>query len=48
MSTCDYSTLIKLDNAFHEYMFKVTGQEIAWETIEHTSNHYARIRLITV
>ncbi len=45
---CDYNTLLQLDNAFHEYMFKVTGQLAAWETIQATSNHYARIRLITV
>jgi DNA-binding GntR family transcriptional regulator len=48
VNTCDYNTRIKLDNAFHAYMFKITGQQFAWETIEHTSNHYARIRLITV
>ncbi len=46
--TCDYNTLLKLDNSFHEYLFKVTGQIFSWETIERTSNHYARIRLITV
>ena len=46
--TCDYNSLIKLDNDFHAYMFKVTGQVLSWETIENTSNHYARIRMITV
>ena len=44
----DYNSLLKLDNEFHHYMFKITGQKLAWDTIEHTSNHYARIRLITV
>jgi len=39
--------LIKLDNAFHEYMFKITGQKFSWETIEKTSNHYSRIRNLT-
>ena len=46
--TCDYNALVRLDNEFHHYMFKVTGERLAWETIENTSNHYARIRLITV
>lgn len=45
---CDYDSLIKLDNSFHKYMFKVTGQALAWQTIVNTSNHYARVRLITV
>ncbi|MBP3771260.1 MAG: GntR family transcriptional regulator [Treponema sp.] len=39
---------IALDNEFHHYMFKITGQELAWQTIENTSNHYARIRLLSV
>lgn len=39
--------LVKLDNAFHEYLFKVTGQQFSWETIEKTSNHYSRIRILT-
>lgn len=43
----NYIALLKLDNEFHKYMFKVTGQHLSWETIENTSNHYARIRLIT-
>lgn len=48
VNACDYNSLLKLDNEFHHYMFKITGQKLAWDTIEHSSNHYARIRLITV
>lgn len=48
LRACDYIALLKLDNAFHKYMFKVTGQQLSWETIENTSNHYARIRMLTV
>ena len=48
VTDCNYNSLLELDNEFHHYMFKVTGQKLAWETIEHSSNHYARIRLITV
>ena len=48
ISACDFESLFKLDNAFHEYLFKVTGQELSWQTIERTSNHYGRIRAITV
>ena len=48
VSSCDYNALLGLDNEFHHYMFKVTGQSLAWETIEQSSNHYARIRMITV
>ena len=46
--TCNYNALITLDNAFHAYMFKATGQQLSWQAIEQNSNHYARIRLITV
>jgi len=48
VATCDYNALIRLDNNFHHIMFSATGQHLAWERIESTSNHYARIRLITV
>ncbi|MBQ9909451.1 MAG: GntR family transcriptional regulator [Treponema sp.] len=48
VQSCDYNALLQLDNVFHEYMFRATGQNVAWETIQATSNHYARIRLITV
>lgn len=48
VSSCNHASLMKLDNAFHEYMFKITGQLFAWTTIEGTSNHYARIRMMTV
>ena len=48
VSSCDYNSLLDLDNEFHHYMFMVTGQQLAWDTIMSTSNHYARIRLITV
>jgi len=44
----DYKSLISLDNAFHQFLFSITGQELSWETIENTSNHYARIRLLTI
>ena len=44
----DYNLLMPLDNEFHHYMFKVTGQTLAWETIERSASHYARIRMITV
>ena len=47
VSSCDHSALMKLDNAFHESMFKTTGQLFAWTIIESTSNHYARIRMMT-
>ncbi len=45
---CDYNSLIKLDNQFHNYMFKITGQLLSWNAIQANSNHYSRIRLITV
>ncbi len=48
VTNCDYNTLFKLDNAFHAYLFKVTGQELSWETIEQNSNHYGRVRVISV
>ncbi len=48
VQTCDYYSLFQLDNAFHEYMFNATGQKAAWEVIQKNSNHYARVRLITV
>ncbi len=48
VSNCDYNTLFKLDNDFHAYLFKVTGQQLSWETIDRTSNHYGRIRVISV
>ena len=48
VNSCDYNSLMALDNEFHHYMFKVTGQNLAWETIEQSANHYARIRMITV
>ena len=48
VQSCDYNALLQLDNVFHEYMFRATGQNVAWETIQATCNHYARIRLITV
>ena len=48
VSACDFESLFKLDNAFHEYLFEVTGQQLSWQTIERTSNHYGRIRAITV
>lgn len=46
VKSCNYIALLRLDNEFHKYIFKVTGQQLSWETIENTSNHYARIRLI--
>ncbi|MCR5724966.1 MAG: GntR family transcriptional regulator [Treponema sp.] len=48
ISSGNYNTLIQLDNAFHAYMFKATGQHLSWNVIEGNSNHYARIRLMTV
>ncbi|MBR4631110.1 MAG: GntR family transcriptional regulator [Treponema sp.] len=48
ISACDYNSLLTLDNEFHHYLFKITEQKLAWEMISSTSNHYSRIRLITV
>ena len=48
VSSCDYNALHRLDNSFHEYLFRITGQLFAWTIIENTSNHYARIRMMTV
>ncbi len=48
VSNCDYNALHRLDNIFHEYLFRTTGQLFAWTVIENTSNHYARIRMMTV
>ena len=47
VNMCDYNSFMQLDNEFHHFMFKITGQKLAWETIENNSNHYSRIRLIT-
>lgn len=46
--TGDQNAHIVLDNEFHRYMFTLTGQELSWQVIESTSNHYARVRLLSV
>ena len=48
MHNKDQASHIELDNEFHSYMFKITGQELSWQIIERTSNHYARIRHLSV
>ena len=48
MRNKEHSLHIELDNEFHSYMFKITNQELSWQIIENTSNHYARIRLLSV
>ena len=48
MHTNDQSTLIELDNEFHKHMFTITGQLLSWQVLKDVSNHYSRIRQLSV
>ena len=39
---------IEMDDAFHQTIFQVAGQELSWEIIESMSGHYRRCRLLAM
>lgn len=42
----DFRDFYIRDNRFHQLVFEVAGEELAWATIEAVTSHYNRIRLL--
>lgn len=43
-----YADFVHNDNLFHQLLFEVAGQSLAWITITNVNGHYNRIRTLTV
>ena len=44
----DYVGFLDADDHFHKVLFEVTGQQMAWETIESRNGHYNRLRILYI
>ncbi len=44
----DYRKSLQYDDEFHKTFFEVTGKKLCWETIQNTSGHYKRSRLLSL
>ncbi len=44
----DYRKSLQQDEAFHKVFFDATNKKLCWETLQNTSGHYRRIRLLSL
>lgn len=44
----DYRRFLQQDDEFHKVYFDATNKKLCWETIQSTSGHYRRIRLLSL
>ena len=44
----DYRVALQQDDTFHKIFFEVTQKKLCWQTIQNTSGHYRRIRLLSL
>ncbi|MDF2612441.1 MAG: GntR family transcriptional regulator [Clostridia bacterium] len=44
----DYRKSLQYDDEFHKIFFDATNKKLCWQTLQSTSGHYRRIRLLTM